>query len=191
MKNKALFPILAGFFAMGFGDIIGTVMIQVKSECAEHAEVISWLMPIFAYCWFLVLSMPTGIICGRFGRKNTVLLSLAVTLVAMLMPLSASADRWWIYVVAFALVGIGNTIIQIALPALLSNVVEKSLITSRISLGQFVKALCAALTPVFVYLTATALDNWKLLFPLYGAQTIVCDLVAGDENPRRTSVTNN
>lgn len=105
--------------------------------------------------------------------------------------LSASADRWWIYVVAFALVGIGNTIIQIALPALLSNVVEKSLITSRISLGQFVKALCAALTPVFVYLTATALDNWKLLFPLYGAQTIVCDLVAGDENPRRTSVTNN
>lgn len=59
-----------------------------------------------------------------------------------------------------------------ALPALMSNVVEPSQLASRISLGQFVKALCAALTPVFVYLTATALGNWKLLFPLYGALTV-------------------
>lgn len=174
MKNKALLPILAGFFVMGFGDIIGTVMIQVKNECAAHADEISWLMPIFAYCWFLVISIPTGILCGRLGRKNAVMISLAVTLAAMLMPLAASAERWYLYVAAFALIGIGNTIIQAALPALLSNVVAKDQITSRISLGQFVKALCAALTPVFVYLTATALGNWKLLFPLYGGLTIVC-----------------
>jgi len=173
-NNKALLPILAGFFVMGFGDIIGTVMIQVKAECAAHADSISWLMPIFAYVWFLVISIPTGILCGRLGRKNAVLLSLAVTIAAMLVPLAASAERWYLYVVAFALVGIGNTVIQAALPALLSNVVAKDQITSRISLGQFVKALCAALTPVFVYLTATALGNWKLLFPLYGLLTVVC-----------------
>ena len=173
MKSKVMYPILAGFFVMGFGDIIGTVMIQVKAECAEHADLISWLMPIFAYCWFLFISIPTGILCGRLGRKNAVMISLAVTIVALFVPLAASAERWWMYVVAFALIGIGNTIIQAALPALLSNVVAKDLITSRISLGQFVKALCAALTPVFVYLTATALGNWKLLFPLYGGLTIL------------------
>ena len=50
-------PILAGFFVMGFGDIIGTVMIRVKEECAAHADRISWLMPIFAYVWFLVISV--------------------------------------------------------------------------------------------------------------------------------------
>ena len=173
MKNKALWPILAGFFVMGFGDIIGTVMIQVKEECAAHADQISWLMPVFAYCWFLVISIPTGILCGRLGRKNAVMVSLAVTIAAMFVPLAASAERWYLYVVAFALIGIGNTIIQAALPALMSNVVAKDQITSRISLGQFVKALCAALTPVFVYLTATALGNWKLLFPLYGLLTVV------------------
>ncbi|MBQ3749623.1 MAG: MFS transporter, partial [Kiritimatiellae bacterium] len=81
--------------------------------------------------------------------------------------------RWYLYVAAFALVGIGNTVIQAALPALMSNVVEPSQLASRISLGQFVKAVCAALTPVFVYLTATAFGNWKLLFPLYGALTVV------------------
>ncbi len=171
-RGLALLPLLAGFFVMGFGDIIGTVMNQVKAECAANADTISWLMPIFAYVWFLVISIPTGVLAGRIGRKNAVLVSLAVTVAAMAVPLFASAGRWYLYVVAFALVGIGNTVIQAALPALMSNVVEPSQLASRISLGQFVKALCAALTPVFVYLTATALVNWKLLFPLYGALTV-------------------
>ena len=168
-----MLPLLAGFFVMGFGDIIGTVMNQVKAECAANADSISWLMPIFAYVWFLVVSIPTGVLSGRIGRKNAVLVSLAVTVAAMIVPIFANAERWYLYVVAFAFVGIGNTIIQAALPALMSNVVEPSLLASRISLGQFVKAVCAALTPVFVYLTATAFGNWKLLFPLYGALTVV------------------
>ena len=168
-----MLPLLAGFFVMGFGDIIGTVMNQVKAECAANADAISWLMPIFAYVWFLVVSIPTGVLSGRIGRKNAVLVSLAVTVAAMIVPIFANAERWYLYVVAFAFVGIGNTIIQAALPALMSNVVEPSLLASRISLGQFVKAVCAALTPVFVYLTATAFGNWKLLFPLYGALTVV------------------
>ena len=172
-KNVLLLPLLAGFFVMGFGDIIGTVMNQVKAECAANADRISWLMPIFAYVWFLVISIPTGVLSGRIGRKNAVLVSLAVTVAAMVVPLFANAERWYLYVAAFALVGIGNTVIQAALPALMSNVVEPSQLASRISLGQFVKAVCAALTPVFVYLTATAFGNWKLLFPLYGALTVV------------------
>ena len=172
-KKTMLLPLLAGFFVMGFGDIIGTVMNQVKAECAANADAISWLMPIFAYVWFLVVSIPTGVLSGRIGRKNAVLVSLAVTVAAMIVPIFANAERWYLYVVAFAFVGIGNTIIQAALPALMSNVVEPSLLASRISLGQFVKAVCAALTPVFVYLTATAFGNWKLLFPLYGALTVV------------------
>ena len=173
MKNKSMMlPMLAGFFVMGFGDIIGTVMNQVKAECAADAARISYLMPIFAYVWFLVISIPTGVLSGRIGRKNAVLVSLAVTVLAMTVPLFANAERWYLYVAAFALIGIGNTIIQAALPALMSNIVEPSQLASRISLGQFVKAVCAALTPVFVYLTATALGNWKLLFPLYGALTV-------------------
>ena len=88
----------------------------------------------------------------------------------------AGPTRWWVYAVSFALIGIGNTIVQAALPALMSNVVAADQLTSRISLGQFVKAICAALAPVFVYLTATALGNRKLLFPLYGLLTVVCGI---------------
>ena len=108
-KNFALPAILAGFFVMGFGGIIGTVMFQIKNECTAHAEQISYLIPIFAYLWFVVISLPTGLMCGRIGRKNTVLLSLSVTAAAMVLALVANAERWWIYVVAYALIGIGNT----------------------------------------------------------------------------------
>ena len=171
-KNLAILPILAGFFVMGFSDIIGTVMNQVKSECAL-SDVTAGFLPAMIFIWFFLISIPTGIACNRYGRKNMVLASLVVTVVAMLVPLAANAERWWLYAIAFALLGIGNTIIQAALPALMSNVVPQDQLTSRISLGQFVKALCAALTPVFVYLTATALGNWKLLFPLYGVMTLL------------------
>ena len=174
-KSLALLPILAGFFVMGFSDIIGTVMNQVKAECSL-SDVTAGFLPSMIFIWFFLISIPTGVLCGKIGRKNTVLVSLGVTVFAMLLPLAANAERFWIYFIAFALLGIGNTIIQAALPALMSNVVAPDQLTSRISLGQFVKAICAALTPVFVYLTATALGNWKLLFPLYGALTVVAAL---------------
>ena len=171
-RNLTLLPIMAGFFVMGFADIIGTVMNQVKAECGLSPAVAGFL-PAMIFIWFFLISIPTGIACNRYGRKSMVLASLGVTVAAMLLPLAANAERWWLYAVSFALLGIGNTIIQAALPALMSNVVPQDQLTSRISFGQFVKAVCAALTPLFVYVTADALGNWKLLFPLYGGITLV------------------
>ena len=174
-RNMAIFPILAGFFVMSFCDIIGTVMNQVKAECGL-SDVVAGFLPSMIFMWFFFISLPTGVLCGKIGRKNAVLVSMAITTVAMFVPLAAGPKCWWLYAVSFALIGIGNTIIQAALPALMSNVVPSDKLTSQISLGQFVKAICAALTPVFVYLTATALGNWKLLFPLYGVLTVVCGI---------------
>lgn len=190
---RALAPILAGFFVMGFCDIIGTVMNQVKAECGL-SDVAAGFLPSMIFVWFFILSLPTGVLCGRIGRKNAVLVSMAITTVAMFVPFAAGPRSWWPYAVSFALIGIGNTIIQAALPALMSNVVPSDKLTSRISLGQFVKAICAALTPVFVYLTATALGNWKLLFPLYGMLTIICGiwlLVTRIPDERQSLTTNN
>ena len=171
-KSLALLPIMFGFFVMGFSDIIGTVMNQVKAECGLSPAVAGFL-PAMIFIWFFLISIPTGVACNRFGRKNMVLTALVVTVAAMLLPLVANAQRWWLYAVSFAFLGIGNTIIQAALPALMSNVVPQDQLTSRISFGQFVKAVCAALTPLFVYVTADALGNWKLLFPLYGGITLL------------------
>ena len=163
----ALLPMMAGFFVMGFADIVGPVVNQVKSECALD-DVTAGFLPSMIFVWFFLISLPTGVLSGRIGRKNTVLVSLAVTVAAMFLPLAADASRPWPYFAAFALIGIGNTILQAALPALLGNVTPPALLASRISLGQFVKAICAALTPVFIYVAASVLGNWRLVFPIYG-----------------------
>ena len=163
----ALLPMMAGFFVMGFADIVGPVVNQVKSECALD-DVTAGFLPSMIFVWFFLISLPTGVLSGRIGRKNAVLVSLAVTVAAMLLPLAGGAGRPWPYFAAFALIGIGNTILQAALPALLGNVTPPALLASRISLGQFVKAICAALTPVFIYVAASVLGNWRLVFPIYG-----------------------
>ena len=170
MRMRALIAMMAGFFVMGFCDIIGTVMSQVKAEC-RLPDAAAGFLPSMAFVWFLLISIPTGILCSKVGRKNTVLVALAVTFVAMLLPQVAGAENWWLYAVAFALIGIGNTVMQAALPALMSNVVSPAKLTARISLGQFIRAVSVALMPVFVYVTATALDNWKLIFALYAIFT--------------------
>lgn len=172
MKKYVLMPILLGFFAMGFADIVGTVMNQVTAECQLSARVAGFL-PSMIFIWFLLISVPAGLLLVRLGRRQTCILSLAVTAVAMFLGLAAGASRVWIYFVVFALLGIGNTILQAALPALLSNVTAPEKLTSRLTLGQFVKAICAALTPVFVKYASTSFGNWKLLFPVYGGLTVM------------------
>lgn len=172
MKKIALIPILLGFFAMGFADIVGTVMNQVSAECKLSPSAAGFL-PSMIFIWFLLISVPAGLLSVRLGRRNTCLLSLAITAVSMFLGLVAGPERVWVYYLVFALLGIGNTILQAALPALMSNVTDADKMTSRLALGQFVKSICAALTPVFVWLASSALGNWKLLFPIYGALTVV------------------
>jgi len=172
MVKYALIPIMLGYFVMGFADIVGTVVNQVAAEC-KLSPAAAGFLPSMIFIWFLLISVPAGVLSSRLGRRNTCLLSLAITAVAMFLGLAAGPAQAWIYYLVFALLGIGNTILQAALPALLSNVTAPDQMTSRISLGQFVKSICAALTPVFVWLAATAMGNWKLLFPIYGGLTVV------------------
>lgn len=171
-NSLVLLPILFGFFVMGFADIISTALIRIEEEC-HLSTFAAGVLPMMIFVWFLLISIPTGILCGKIGRKNTVLVSLALTVCAMFLPFAATAERWWIYAVAFAFLGIGNTMIQAALPALMSNVVAQDKLTARISLGQFVKALCAAVTPVIALFCAEQLGNWKYIFLVYGALTFV------------------
>ncbi len=171
----ALLPILFGFYVMGFVDIIGTATAYIKSDYNLSDQLASFL-PSMIFMWFFLVSVPASLMLSKFGRKNTVMISLVITVIAMFLPMLANKDvasTKYIYFAAFALMGIGNTIIQAALPSLMSNVVEQDQLTSRISLGQFVKALCAAASPFIATFAAKQMGNWKLIFPIYGGLTIL------------------
>ena len=90
MKNSIsimkLLPIMFGFFVMGFVDVVGIATNNVKSDFAL-SDTLANLIPMMVFLWFAVFSIPTGIVMGKIGRRNTVLLSMAITIVAMILPL--------------------------------------------------------------------------------------------------------
>ena len=68
---------------------------------------------MMVFLWFALFSIPTGVMMGKLGRRNTVVIALAVTALAMLLPLFFY--DFACILLAFALLGIGNTILQVSL----------------------------------------------------------------------------
>jgi fucose permease len=170
--KKAL-PVLFGFFVMGLVDLVGVATNYAKQDFAL-SDTVANLLPISVFAWFLFLSVPTGFLMNRLGRKLTVLISMAISLVAMLLPLVVYTFP--VMLTAFALLGIGNTIIQVALNPLLTNVVSGEKLTSSLTLGQFIKAIAAFLGPVIAGCAAGYLGNWKIVFLVFAGVTILSGL---------------
>ena len=168
IKLSHLFPVLSGFFIMGFVDVVNISTSYVKADFSLNDKLAN-LLPMMVFLWFAVFSLPTGMIMGRIGRRKTVLLSALVTTVAMFIPLVEYSFPF--VLLAFALLGIGNTILQVSLNPLVTNVVSGSRITGMLTLGQFIKAISSLLGPVIAGFTASTFGNWKLIFPIYAGAT--------------------
>lgn len=172
----ALLPILFGFFVMGFCDIVGFTSDYVQRSFG-WSDAVTGFVPSMVFIWFLFLGIPVGNMMNKWGRKNTVLLSMAVTVVGMLLPLVAYNGVTCM--AAFAFLGIGNAILQVSLNPLLSNVVtDARLLTSSLTIGQVVKALSSLMGPQIVVLAIGWFgdDRWFYCFPILGAVTLLSAL---------------
>lgn len=170
LKNKILLsPILFSFFIMGFVDIVGIVTSYVKKDF-ELSDTLANMLPMMAFLWFAVISIPTGLLMGKIGRKNTVLFSGFITIIAMLVPFIDY--QFYFILLAFALLGIGNTILQVSVPSLLTSVVEKKMITSVLTLGYFIKAISSFLGPVLIGVAVICWDDWRYVFLIYAISVI-------------------
>jgi len=165
-----LVAVLVGFFVMGFVDIVNISTSYVKNDF-HLSDTVANMLPLAVFVWFALISIPTGSLMGRIGRRRTVLLSYGVTAVGMLLP--ALSYTLPVVMTAFALLGIGNTILQVSLNPLLMDVVPPDKLTSNLTLGQFIKAICSFLGPIIVGAASAYMGNWKLIFPLYVAITIL------------------
>ena len=167
--NKfAIIPVMLCFFAMGFVDMVGIASNYVKEDLALNDSTAN-MFPSLVFFWFLIFSVPTGILMNRIGRKNTVLLSLIVTIVALLLQLFG--ESFLLMLAAFSLLGIGNTLMQTSLNPLVSMVISGNL-ASTLTFGQFVKAIASFLAPYIAMWGAMASIpsfgyGWRILFPIY------------------------
>jgi fucose permease len=186
-------PVMFGFFIMGFVDIVGAATHEIKGAL-NLSSTLAGLLPNFIFIWFLICSVPTGLIMRRIGRKAMVQVSYLFTLVGMLIPLpmllGAMEINLGVYLATFALLGIGNTIIQVALNPLITNVVSSERLASNITLGQFVKALSSLLGPQIILFCTYSLGNWNWAFVVYAGLTLLAMLwLLLTEIPREERVT--
>lgn len=172
-SNLAVLPVLFGFFIMGFADVVGISTNYVKQDF-KLSDSLANLLPMMVFLWFAVFSVPTGLMMNSLGRKKTVLISFGITLVALLIPLAVY--RFEMILFAFALLGIGNTIMQVSLNPLLASVVSGEKLTSSLTLGQFVKAIASFSGPIIAGVASGTLGNWKFIFPVFAVVTLISGL---------------
>lgn len=175
MKNSISrsLPVYFGFFIMGFVDAVGIAANYIKKDFAL-TDTVAGFLPMMVFLWFFIFSVPTGLLMNRIGRKKTVLLSLAIQIVALIIPVIAY--NFTVMLIAFALIGIGNTIIQVSLNPLLSNVVSPEKLTGSLTLGQFIKAISSFLGPIIAAFFARSFGSWELMFPMYAGITLLSSI---------------
>ena len=128
------------------------------------------LFPSLVFFWFLIFSVPTGMLMNKIGRKKTVLISLIVTAVSLFIP--AFGDSYALMLISFSLLGIGNAIMQTSLNPLVSNLISGDKLASTLTFGQFVKAIASFLAPIIAAWGATTMMptfglGWRALFVIY------------------------
>ena len=139
-----LIPVMLCFFAMGFVDLVGIASNYVKADLGLTDSQAN-IFPSLVFFWFLIFSVPTGMLMSRIGQKKTVLLSLVVTFASLLLPVFG--DSYTLMLLSFSLLGIGNALMQTSLNPLLSNIVRGDRLASSLTFGQFVKAIASFLAP--------------------------------------------
>ena len=168
--NKlALIPVMFCFFAMGFVDLVGIASNYVKEDLALNDSTAN-IFPSLVFFWFLIFSVPTGMLMNKIGRKKTVLLSLIVTIVSLFLPLFG--ENFPIMLCAFSLLGIGNALMQTSLNPLVSTEMGGGNLASTLTFGQFIKAIASFLAPYLAMWGATQMIpsfgyDWRILFAIY------------------------
>jgi len=155
---------------MGFVDVVGISTNYVKDQF-NLSEAMSGFLPSVVFIWFFLLSYPTAVIMNKIGRKNTVLISMFVTIAGMFFPFFIF-DKITCYL-AFAFLGIGNTILQVSLNPLVSNMFNGKALSSALTGGQVVKAVSSFCGPLIASFAVIYFGNWQNLFPIFGTITIL------------------
>ncbi len=174
-----LIPIMLAFFVMGFVDLVGIATNYVKADF-ELSDTLANVFPSMVFFWFLIFSVPTGMLMNKIGRRKTVLLSLVITAVSLVLPMISYS--FISMLISFSLLGIGNTLMQVSLNPLLSNLVSDKKLASSMTFGQFVKAIASFIAPIIAAKAALNLGDWKYLFPIFMVIAIIAVLALGFTN---------
>jgi len=171
LNIKQILPVLMAFFVMSFVDLVGIGVDRVKADM-NLSSTLAQLIPSAAFLWFLILSIPVGILQARYGKKLILNIGMGVTALGLLVP-------FFVYtfptvLLGFALLGIGNTIVQVSANPLIVDVVPSNRTSSFLSFSQFVKAIGSMIgAPLATVFASYFTKDWKMLFFVFGIVSIL------------------
>lgn len=180
---KIILPVLMAFFVMSFVDLVGIGVDRVSKDMNLSAT-IGQLIPSAAFLWFLILSVPVGVLQASLGKKNMLNIGMGVTALGLLVPFFFYS--FGMVLVGFALLGIGNTIVQVSANPLLVDVVPGNRASSFLSFSQFIKAIGSMLGAPLAGFFAAKFGDWKVLFLVFGIVSIFSVLWLGSVKVEET-----
>jgi fucose permease len=163
-------PVLMAFFVMSFVDLVGIGVDRVSKDMSLSATV-AQLIPSAAFLWFFILSVPVGVMQSRIGKRNMLNIGMGVTALGLLLPFLIY--NFPMVLTGFALLGIGNTIVQVSANPLMVDVVPGNRASSFLSFSQFVKAIGSMIGAPLAAFFAAQFGDWKLLFLVFGIVSIL------------------
>lgn len=182
-KNSrlTLIPVMLCFFAMGFVDLVGIASNYVKADFQLN-DATANIFPSLVFFWFLIFGVPTGMLMNRIGRKKTVMLSMLLTVAALVIPLLHYSFATM--AIAFSLLGIGNAIMQTSLNPLVASITGGKNLSSTLTFGQFIKAIASFVAPYLAMWGATQVIptaglDWRVLFGIFLVVGAVAMLLLG------------
>lgn len=170
ISPKLFLPVIFSFFVMGFVDLVGVATGYLKQDF-DLSDKVAQLIPFMVFIWFALMSIPTGIFQDRKGKKLTVNIGMIFTAVGLIIP--------FVYyslptaLLGFAILGIGNTILQVSANPLLIDISSQDSKAANLSLSQLVKATASMLGPIITAGVALYTGNWKLVFPVFAAISLI------------------
>ncbi len=170
IKMSYVLPVLMSFFVMSFCDLVGIGVDRIKLDF-NLSNTLAQLIPSAVFVWFFVLSVPVGILQDRFGKRTILNLGMIITAVGLLFPFFIFSFSTAL--VGFALLGIGNTIVQVSANPLLVDVVPPNRASSFLSFSQFVKAIGSMVAAPLAGWLALEFGDWKLLFLVFGIVSVL------------------
>ncbi|OFY64637.1 MAG: hypothetical protein A2V64_13305 [Bacteroidetes bacterium RBG_13_43_22] len=163
-------PVLMAFFVMSFVDLVGIGVDRVSKDMNLSAT-LAQLIPSAAFLWFLLLSVPVGVLQSRLGKRFMLNVGMGVTALGLLVPFFFYSFA--MVLAGFALLGIGNTIVQVSANPLMVDVVPGNRRSSFLSFSQFVKAIGSMLGAPVAAFFASKFGDWKLMFLVFGIVSIL------------------
>lgn len=163
-------PVLLSFFVMSACDLVGIGVDNVKADF-ELNNTLSQLIPLAVFAWFFLLSVPTGLLQERIGKRHMLTLGILLTAIGLFLPYLAYS--FLTVMIGFGLLGIGNTIIQVSANPLLIDVVPTERASSFLSFSQFVKSVGSMVAPYLTTFFVVRFGDWKLTLLTFGAVSLI------------------